>query len=74
MTALVADFGLSLENAGEAQLFGISMNTADLRPGDLFVMGGVNHQDGDIGEPIRVSPAEAYKAHLRAPALTYGAR
>jgi UDP-N-acetylmuramoyl-L-alanyl-D-glutamate--2,6-diaminopimelate ligase len=37
MTALVADFGLSFERAGEAQLFGISMNTADLRQGDLFV-------------------------------------
>ena len=37
MTALVADFGLRFEHAGEAQIFGISMNTADLRTGDLFV-------------------------------------
>lgn len=35
--ALVAGFNLSFATAGEAQLFGISMNTADLRPGDLFV-------------------------------------
>lgn len=36
-SALVADFGLAFFNAGEAQIFGISMNTNDLRPGDLFV-------------------------------------
>ncbi len=35
--ALVADFKLTFAHAGEAQLFGISMNTADLRQGDLFV-------------------------------------
>jgi hypothetical protein len=45
-----------------------------LRPGDLFVMNGVKHEDGDFGEPTRISPADAYKTHLRAPALTYGAR
>lgn len=37
MTALVANFDLEFETAGEAQILGISMNTADLRPGDLFV-------------------------------------
>jgi len=36
-SALVANFGLEFAHAGEAQLLGISMNTADLRPGDLFV-------------------------------------
>lgn len=36
-SALVADFNLEFYNAGEAQLFGISMNTGDLRAGDLFV-------------------------------------
>ena len=36
-TALVANFGLSFALAGEAELTGISMNTNDLRPGDLFV-------------------------------------
>ena len=36
-TALVADFDLPFAHAGEAELFGISMNTADLRAGDLFV-------------------------------------
>ena len=36
-TALVAEFALEFLNAGEAQLLGISMNTADLRAGDLFV-------------------------------------
>jgi hypothetical protein len=61
------------KNAGETKLGNVLIQKG-FRPGDLFVMGGVNHQDGDIGEPIRVSPAEAYKAHLRAPALTYGAR
>lgn len=35
--ALVANFGMKFQVAGDAQLFGISMNTADLRPGDLFV-------------------------------------
>jgi len=45
-----------------------------LRPGDLFVMNGVNHEAKDIGEPTRVSPQDAYKTHIRAPALTYGAR
>lgn len=34
---LVADFGLNFAHAGEAELHGISMNTADLRAGDLFV-------------------------------------
>jgi UDP-N-acetylmuramoyl-L-alanyl-D-glutamate--2,6-diaminopimelate ligase len=37
MTALVTHFNLKFESAGEAQILGISMNTADLRPGDLFV-------------------------------------
>jgi len=37
MVALVADFRLDFMLAGDAQLLGISMNTADLRPGDLFV-------------------------------------
>lgn len=37
MTALVTAFGLEVQRAGEAQLVGISMNTADLRAGDLFV-------------------------------------
>lgn len=37
MTALVATFELAWHRAGEAQLLGISMNTGDLRPGDLFV-------------------------------------
>jgi UDP-N-acetylmuramoyl-L-alanyl-D-glutamate--2,6-diaminopimelate ligase len=37
MTALVTHFNLAFEHAGEAQILGISMNTADLRPGDLFV-------------------------------------
>jgi hypothetical protein len=45
-----------------------------LRPGDLFVMNGVNHQEGDFGEPTRVAPTDAFKVHLRAPVLTYGAR
>ncbi|MFM6977988.1 MAG: Mur ligase family protein [Micrococcales bacterium] len=36
-SALVASFGLDFARAGEAQILGISMNTADLRPGDLFV-------------------------------------
>lgn len=36
-TALVAQFELEFFHAGEAQLSGISMNTADLRAGDLFV-------------------------------------
>lgn len=36
-STLVANFGLDFAHAGEAQLIGISMNTADLRPGDLFV-------------------------------------
>lgn len=36
-SALVANFGYEFARAGEAQLLGISMNTADLRPGDLFV-------------------------------------
>jgi len=44
------------------------------RPGDLFVMNGVNHQEGDFGEPTKVAPADAFKVHLRAPVLTYGAR
>lgn len=35
--ALVSEFQLAFAHAGDAQLFGISMNTADLRPGDLFV-------------------------------------
>jgi UDP-N-acetylmuramoyl-L-alanyl-D-glutamate--2,6-diaminopimelate ligase len=37
MVSLVADFELQFLHAGEAQIVGISMNTADLRPGDLFV-------------------------------------
>jgi len=37
MTALVSNFDLKWHQAGETQLLGISMNTADLRPGDLFV-------------------------------------
>lgn len=36
-SALVANFNLTFHSAGEAQIFGISMNTADLRAGDLFV-------------------------------------
>ena len=36
-SSLVADFELEYAFAGEAQLLGISMNTADLRAGDLFV-------------------------------------
>lgn len=36
-TSLVANFNLAWHHAGEAQLLGISMNTADLRNGDLFV-------------------------------------
>lgn len=35
--SLVANFQLDFAHAGEAELFGISMNTSDLRPGDLFV-------------------------------------
>lgn len=35
--ALVASMGLEFANAGEVELTGISMNTGDLRPGDLFV-------------------------------------
>lgn len=35
--ALVANFQLDFAHAGEAELLGISMNTSDLRPGDLFV-------------------------------------
>ena len=35
--SVVANFQLDFAHAGEAELFGISMNTADLRPGDLFV-------------------------------------
>lgn len=35
--ALVANFGLEFSRAGDAQIFGISMNTGDLRAGDLFV-------------------------------------
>jgi hypothetical protein len=42
------------------------------RPGDLFVMNGVNHENNDVGTPRKVSPTEAYKLHLQAPALTYG--
>tara|TARA_R110000868_G_scaffold378314_2_gene643763 strand:- start:4038 stop:5705 length:1668 start_codon:yes stop_codon:yes gene_type:complete len=42
------------------------------RPGDLFVMNGVNHENNDVGTPRKVSPTEAYKMHLQAPALTYG--
>ncbi len=37
MTALVANFDLKWHRAGESQLLGISMNTSDLRQGDLFV-------------------------------------
>jgi hypothetical protein len=44
------------------------------RPGDLFVMSGVNHAENDVGTPVKVSPTEAYKLHLQAPALTYGAQ
>jgi UDP-N-acetylmuramoyl-L-alanyl-D-glutamate--2,6-diaminopimelate ligase len=36
-SALVAQFELKFAHAGEAELFGISMNTGDLRAGDLFV-------------------------------------
>jgi UDP-N-acetylmuramoyl-L-alanyl-D-glutamate--2,6-diaminopimelate ligase len=36
-SALVLDFDLKIANAGVAQVTGISMNTADLRSGDLFV-------------------------------------
>jgi len=36
-SALVAQFGLNFAHAGEAELLGISMNTGDLRAGDLFV-------------------------------------
>jgi hypothetical protein len=61
------------KNAGDTQI-GRALVAKGLRPGDLFVMNGVNHEAKDIGEPSRVSPADAYKAHLRAPALTYGAR
>lgn len=35
--ALVATFELNFAHAGDAQLLGISMNTNDLRAGDLFV-------------------------------------
>ena len=35
--ALVANFNLNFAKPGETQILGISMNTADLRPGDLFV-------------------------------------
>ena len=42
------------------------------RPGDMFVMNGVNHENNDVGTPRKVSPTEAYKMHLQAPALTYG--
>ena len=35
--ALVANFQLNFAHAGEAELMGISMNTSDLRAGDLFV-------------------------------------
>ncbi len=34
---LVANFALDYAKAGEAEIVGISMNTGDLRPGDLFV-------------------------------------
>jgi hypothetical protein len=61
------------KNAGTTKL-GEAFIKKGLRPGDLFVMNGVNHQEGDFGEPTRVSPTEAYKVHLRAPVLTYGAR
>jgi hypothetical protein len=61
------------KNAGATKL-GEAFIKKGLRPGDLFVMNGVNHQEGDFGEPTRVSPTEAYKVHLRAPVLTYGAR
>jgi hypothetical protein len=61
------------KNAVETQV-GRALVEKGLRPGDLFVMNGVNHEAKDIGEPMRVSAADAYKAHLRAPALTYGAR
>lgn len=36
-TELALHFDLEVVNAGQAELSGISMNTADLRPGDLFV-------------------------------------
>lgn len=36
-TELVSELNLEFAHAGQAQLLGISMNTADLRPGDLFV-------------------------------------
>jgi hypothetical protein len=53
---------------------GRKMTQMGYRPGDLFVMRGVDHENKDIGTPTRVSPTEAYKVHLQAPALTYGAR
>ncbi|MEY2915223.1 MAG: hypothetical protein RL454_152, partial [Actinomycetota bacterium] len=37
LSALAARFGLGGEAPAEVAITGISMNTADLRPGDLFV-------------------------------------
>jgi hypothetical protein len=47
-----------------------------LRPGDLFVTNNIDHakQKDQIGTVTRVTPEQAYKMHLNAPALTYGAR
>jgi hypothetical protein len=47
-----------------------------LRPGDLFVTNNIDHtkQKDQIGTVTRVTPEQAYRTHLTAPALTYGAR
>jgi hypothetical protein len=42
------------------------------RPGDIVVAKNVNHAKNDAGDFVKVSPTEAYKIHLNAPALTYG--
>jgi UDP-N-acetylmuramoyl-L-alanyl-D-glutamate--2,6-diaminopimelate ligase len=46
--SLVANFALDFAHAGDVQLFGISMNTGDLRPGDLFVAMPGNKSHGAL--------------------------
>jgi len=62
------------KNAPKGSMAAALQDQYQLKSGDLFVMRNVNHAAGDIGDPVKVSPTEAYKVHLQAPALTYGAQ
>jgi hypothetical protein len=59
------------KNADKSE-FGRYLVSQGFRPGDIVVAKGVDHSQKNIGQFVRVNPAEAYKAHISAPAFLYG--